>query len=302
MYEPVESLTILQPEDWVQLERKHRDRVQPWIGPRLARRQRGERHPVDDFLFEYYRLSPSQLSSWHPGWRHEVVGNSRLSEEVGYRRRSVGYGVDPVVSDRKRQRMQRAQRLLAATQDRSPGFSCFGLHEWAMVYRTQEFRHEQVPLRLQPRQIAATVDSVGLSCTHFDAYRFFTPAAKQLHPALQRSEQVDLEQPGCIHVGMDLYRFAYESLPLVCSELVADCFEFARDSRNLDMRSSPYDLSAWGFTPIAIETPEGRQKHAQMQRSLAERAVPLRTRLVSEIQDALQWVQRHTAAEQARSD
>ena len=28
---------------------------------------RGERHPVDDFLFEYYPNRPSLLRRWHPG-------------------------------------------------------------------------------------------------------------------------------------------------------------------------------------------------------------------------------------------
>ncbi len=39
------------------------------------------------------------------------------------------------------------------------------------------------------------------------------------------------------------------------AELIADCFELARDIRETDMRASPYDLRALGFTPIAIETP-----------------------------------------------
>ena len=28
---------------------------------------RGEKHPVVDFLFEYYRFRPSWLKRWHPG-------------------------------------------------------------------------------------------------------------------------------------------------------------------------------------------------------------------------------------------
>ncbi len=282
---------VLEPTEWLPLERKYRERVQPWISPRLARRQRGERHPVDDFLFEYYRLSPAQLSSWHPGWRYEVIGSERLARDSDYCLRSVGHGVNPQISERKKQRMQHALQILEATQQRTAGFSCFGLHEWAMVYRTQQVRHDQVPLRLRPQQIAATVESVGLSCTHFDAYRFFTKAAKELHPRLGRDDQIDIEQPGCIHAGMDLYRYAYESLPLISSALVAECFKFARDSRDLDMRSSPYDLSAWGLTAIPIETPAGRQQHARLQRSLAERAVPLRAELAIEVRNALQWVE-----------
>jgi hypothetical protein len=45
----------------------HEARVDPWCAPRLARMSRGERHPVDDFLFEYYPNRPSLLRRWHPG-------------------------------------------------------------------------------------------------------------------------------------------------------------------------------------------------------------------------------------------
>ena len=58
---------ILAEADWRQLERRHTDRVEPWIRPRLERRMRGHTHPIDDFLFEYYPYRPGQLAQWHPG-------------------------------------------------------------------------------------------------------------------------------------------------------------------------------------------------------------------------------------------
>ena len=81
---------------------------------------------------------------------------------------------------------------------------------------------------------------------------------------------------------MDLYKHAYKLSPLVASELVADCFELARQIRTLDMRASPYDLSELGFPPIRVETAEGRHEYAQAQRSFSERAAPLRARLIAE--------------------
>jgi hypothetical protein len=39
-------------------------------------------------------------------------------------------------------------RLLRATAQRPAQFNCFGLHEWAMVYRSGDVRHDRVPLRL----------------------------------------------------------------------------------------------------------------------------------------------------------
>ncbi len=48
------------------------------------------------------------------------------------------------------------------------------------------------------------------------------------------------------------------------------------------MRASPYDLTALGYSPVRIETIEGRNEYVQAQRSFAERAAPLRTRLMVE--------------------
>ena len=281
---------VLSQHQWRPLQQRHLQRVAPWIQPRLQRRKAGQRHPVDDFLFEYYRLSPRQLSTWHPGWRYLVVGCDQLADHPGYCRRGQGYGADPRLPERQLQRLQHSIRLMRATASRPAELSCFGMHEWAMVYRTDEIRHAQVPLRLSSEQIAAAVDDVGLRCTHFDAYRFFTGPAQSRQFRLTRAGQADWEQPGCIHAGMDLYRFAYEALPVVSSELVADCFEFARSARQVDMRSSPYDLTDWGLAPIRVETAAGRSEHATEQRRLAERSTVLRKRLVAELEMIHDWV------------
>jgi hypothetical protein len=80
---------------------------------------------------------------------------------------------------------------------------------------------------------------------------------------------------------MDLYKWAYKLSPLVQSELVADAFALARDIRALDMRASPYDLAALGYEPVRVETAEGRQEYARAQRAFADRAAPLRARLIA---------------------
>ena len=58
---------------------------------------------------------------------------------------------------------------------------------------------------------------------------------------------------------MDLYKHAFRLTPMVCSDLVADCFELARDIRVLDMRAAPYDLADLGFEPVRIETRRARR-------------------------------------------
>jgi hypothetical protein len=75
--------------------------------------------------------------------------------------------------------------------------------------------------------------------------------------------------------------------PLVCSDLVADCFELARDIRVLDMRASPYDLTGLGYQPVRIETPAGKAEYVAAQRAFAERGAPLRARLIDECERLL---------------
>ena len=168
------------------------------------------------------------------------------------------------------------RRLLVATAGRTPTLGCFGLHEWAMVHRTPAPRHDW-PLRLGSSGTDEVVESHRISCSHFDAFRFFTDSARPLN-TLQpgRDDRAAYEQPGCLHAGMDLYKHAFRLTPLVASELVADCFELAWDIRELDMRASPYDFSALGFEPVRIETPEGKQEYVAAQRAFADRGAPLR--------------------------
>ncbi len=155
-----------------------------------------------------------------------------------------------------------------------------------MVYRqsADQFRHAEWPLRLTAAETAAVVDANRVRCSHFDAFRFFTPAARPLN-VLQptRASQAALEQPGCLHANMDLYKWAYKLSPLISSELVADCFALAREIRTVDMQASPYDLTGLGYQPIRVETPEGRAEYVAAQREFADRAAVLRVQLVAAI-------------------
>ena len=172
------------------------------------------------------------------------------------------------------------RRLLAATASRPAFTGCFGLHEWAMVYRDREHRH-LLPLRLGQRGTDEVVESHPVRCSHFDAFRFFTPAAVGLNRVQPtRASQPDLEQPGCLHATMDLYKWAYKLSPAVPGELVADCFALAAEVRELDMRASPYDLQEHGYEPVPIETPEGKAEYVAAQRAFAGRGAALRERLM----------------------
>ena len=121
-----------------------------------------------------------------------------------------------------------------------------------------------------------------IRCTHYDAFRFFTPPARPLN-ALQPNldSRVELEQPGCLHASMDVYKWAYKLIPIVPSELLLDAFELARSIRAFDMRASPYDLAELGYQPVPIETPAGKAEYVAAQRGFAEAAQSLRRRLLA---------------------
>jgi hypothetical protein len=102
-----------------------------------------------------------------------------------------------------------------------------------------------------------------------------------------RDTQHEFEQPGCLHANMDLYKWSDKLAPLVGSDTVADCVELARDIRVLDMRASPYDLADLGYEPVCVETAAGRARYAAAQREFADRAAPLRARLIAVIDRAL---------------
>jgi hypothetical protein len=280
--QPVLTSTVLGEDEWTARAGAHAARIDRWTVPHCERRRRGTTHPVLDFLFTYYSETPGRLRRWNPG---PGIGLAGPAPHAGWRWYAtdaegvVRLDVDSFLADRG-DTVRFVRRLLAATAGR-PAFSgCFGLHEWAMVYRDDETRHP-ISLRLGQAGTDAVVESHAIRCSHFDAFRFFTPSAVQLN-RLQptRETQPQLEQPGCLHAGMDLYKWAYKLSPATPGELVADCFELAVEIRELDMKASPYDLREHGYEPVAIETTEGKAAYVAAQRGFAERGAVLRGRLL----------------------
>lgn len=273
--------------EWEAAEATHHARVDVATAAHLRRREDGRRHPVEDFLFTYYSHRPAQLRRWHPGPGVVLEGAAGLPR-AGWRFYwADGGGVQldlPGFAESRGETVQFVADLLGATRARQGQFGCFGLHEWAMVYRLgeDEVRHAGWPLRLGAAGTDAVVEAHQLRCSHYDAFRFYTPPARPLN-LLQptRERQVSMEQPGCLHAGMDLYKWAYKLSPAVPSGLVMDCFELARDIRELDMRASPYDLTELGYTPVPIETPQGKAEYAAAQRGFAARGQALRDRLLA---------------------
>jgi hypothetical protein len=284
------TIQILSPDVWHTLRDDHKAKVLPWITPRLERRSRHESHPVDDFLFEYYPISTNKLLNWHPGFGCDLTATKIEFEEFPIGSYEFVDNKIQLRSEWLAKNQEAAISLiefLAKSQERSIRSGCFGLHEWAMVLGTEDVRHEKWPLRLSQEQIRATIDEVGLRCTHFDAFRFFTPIAVPLNPLqLTPVDRNEVEQPGCLHANMDLYKYAQRFAPIVGSEIVRSAFALAKDIRSVDMQTAPYDLADLGVVPIPVETQSGRDEFAKLQIGFAQRAQILRTELIQALKSA----------------
>jgi hypothetical protein len=281
---------VLDAPAWRDRRAAHESRVDVWVQPHLERRRRREAHPVEDFLFTYYSQRPAALRRWHPGFGVVLADAEEYVDLKGYVEAAGGVTVSREHVRSQERLLRGLHDLLAATASRPPQLGCFGMHEWAMVYRlaSSDVRHSSWPLRLGPEGTDEVVERHRIACSHFDAFRFFTDEARPLNTLSPgRDDRAELEQPGCLHAGMDLYKHAFRLSPMIASELVADCFELAHDIRVLDMRASPYDLAALGHSPVRVETQEGKQEYVAAQRSFAERSRPLRQRLIDEVERLL---------------
>ena len=279
--------------EWGEVADSHFQRVHAFAQEARVRASRHEKHPVYDFLTKYYPFSLGKFEKWQPGYGVQLEGGDRqrFSEKWYLYNEAGTCWVEPsIMRDKDRTRLRFIHNLLSLTASRTPVYSCFGLHEWAMVYTGGDVRHrESAPLRLSQEEIDEVVRSRSLVCTHFDAYRFFSPEAQPMNkhqPSLEDRES--LEQPACIHANMDLYKWASKAMPWVGSDLVWDCFQLALEARAVDMRASPYDLSEWGYEPIRIETETGRSDYMKCQRRVEAAGHELRDRLIALLGRVLQ--------------
>ncbi len=283
-------MSVLGREEWRSRMQAHHDRVAAHADAFVDRRSRGAQHPVHDFLFTYYSFAPAKLKQWVPpfGVSLEITAadleacpwlqTDRFLHENGLLRLD-----ERRFMHREREFAAWVAMLCTRILGRAGRFTCYGLHEWAMVYRqsAEQVRHQGYELRLPALALAAFVASQPVCCSHYDAFRFFTPEARllnSLQPTLD--SRPDLEQSACLHANMDLYKWSSKLWPWTGSDLIGDCFLLALAGRDLDMRASPYDFSALDYEPVKIETPEGRAQYEREQRTLTARATVLRQQLL----------------------
>ena len=166
-----------------------------------------------DFLFSYYYLSAGALKRWHPGAGYIIAnpGADRPAPQAGakfYREVTAdaaaglphgGWTVDVTEFGRRQANiLDFVEQLLSATVSRDAKLSCFGLHEWAMAYRSDVhgLRHASVPLRLGAQGTDDVVESHKISCSHFDAFRFYAPEAREMnHLQPTRDTMIESNNP-----------------------------------------------------------------------------------------------------------
>ena len=311
---------VMRPAEWVDAATTHRRKLEELLYPtaQYTRAKSGIKpvtlkksklHAVStnvvfNFLHKYYSFSAERLLRYSPG---VGVGleDIKIDRDTGKRgvlfdspflRRHGGATyweyLPEGVSHKQHDMWDRSKTILAASVLRKPHFSCFGLHEWAMLARGdgQESKHQRLPLRVSQETIDKVVMAKSaLRCTHFDAFRFFHPDVAALNQplhdgsALSRKTQEDHEQPGCLHHTMDVFKYAFQLYPFIPSELLITSLEIALAARRLDMRASPYDTSGEPDVrgpAIPVETAQGRLTYATEQEALYCRSAPLRFELL----------------------
>mmetsp|Transcript_64392 Transcript_64392/g.112218 ORF Transcript_64392/g.112218 Transcript_64392/m.112218 type:complete len:446 (+) Transcript_64392:52-1389(+) len=291
------------PDVWRAEAEAHRERMLSILHGKV---NHDLRHPIWNFLFVYFQFQRKLLLQWSPGLDRHLTGVSP-EEEILWTKRGWTPAADGssgrmdarLCKKGARKMLRLSAEVMRSAAIRPPHLSCFGLHEWAMLYAPSPTSnvscHQDLPLRLSQAEINAVVEGTKIACTHFDAFRFFAPGAVPMNtvkPTPARELTPLLEQPGCVHSSMDLFKYCVWLWPYVRAEVLADALELAIAARVLDMRASPYDLSEFdgdGFdlTPIRIETAAGRQEYQQEQARLAAQAAPIRWRVLQEYEAAI---------------
>jgi hypothetical protein len=269
-----QSLDQLALKEWKSLKNKYESQMEPWVEAFRQRRISRQKHPVHDFLFEYYQCKRRLIAEWHPPINVILIGDEAIKflTDKSYTKQLNGIFLDPTsISSKLLSSLNWIGRLIEAALARRSQHHCYGLHEWAMVYKSERIRHENTPLRLSPQKIEKVIESHSIYCTHYDAFRFFTESAKPINTIQPSHEDRRVnEQFGCVHFNMDLFKWCYKLHPWISSELLLECFQLAVKARELDMRASPYDLREYGYDPICIETSAGRAHYQEHQKHIGD--------------------------------
>ena len=193
--------------EWERRAAAHAARVDTLVAPHLARRATGAAHPVHDFLFTYY-FRPGACAAGTRGRGTGLLDAAGPRPREGVRRR--GGQAAHVASQRPL--VESRDRLLSATATRPAHLGCFGMHEWAMVYRTPEgeIRHSAWPLRLARGHGSGSSSRTGVRCCALRRVPVLHAPARPLNmlsrPAIDRrgarAAGLPARQHGPLQVGV----------------------------------------------------------------------------------------------------
>ena len=101
-------------------------------------------------------------------------------------------------------------------------------------------------------------------------------------------DQPRLEQPGCLHANLDLFKWAIKLFPLISSSIIGDALEVALEARTLDVAASPYDAGIYtGGWKVKVEEEEGRREYKTRQIEIMGKSGEVRDRLIQAYEDVL---------------
>lgn len=277
---------ILEEADWLRKRAFHQKAIFPWTQKVRARRRFHTHHPIEDFLLNYYNFPLSYLEKWTPGPFTGLQGKEakQIFPQKWTSQTPDNYFYIDLNKIRKKEvnRIRWIRELLEAALKNPPIFNCYGLHEWAMVYKTQSVRHQKTPLRMPLEDLAKVVESQKISCSHYDAFRFFSQRAIPLNTLCPKHDAREKnEQTACIHFNMDLYKWSYKIFPWISSDFIQSAFKLAKKARSIDMQASPYNLEEYDLKPIKIETPKGKLEYIEKQRAIRTEGITLAKQLIS---------------------
>ena len=333
---------MLKRSEWRSRADAHRRRVRDLLGGMFYDRKIHDRHPIYNFLFNYYRFRPHMTIERYSAGLDFVESCSSSDDESLYHCKylsvkddrsmrslylpsskyfSVKDGcieMDPVKSlnEKSVTRIRNLFTLLEIVQRRPPNFSCFGVHEFAMLHSGA--RHSSLSEK-SGSEIAHVTTRESMMLwreLRFDVpLRRYTALSKSALKSCRIKTSPDLrtknEQAGCIHTNLDLFKFSLRLWPFASSELVADALELAIRARELDMRASPYDLSSvsdftelgrdFDLTPVLIETESGRAEFRDSTMVLYRDSLPIRDRLIKVASSVLDCVSSTSALKSSSS-
>ncbi|MDP9801604.1 hypothetical protein J2S49_001680 [Arcanobacterium wilhelmae] len=293
-------MIVLEEEQWWPRVLAHQEAANTRTGGRLERQSHHTPNAMEDFLYEYYPLRPGRFATWHPGIADDGgvgLARPRGGEALAWweersRNRWYEAGADvvmlsPTYFAERAHGLEFQASLQEKLLEREPRFGCFGWHEWAMVYKADHLRHP-LPLRLGQEQTDRVVEEANIRCSHFDAFQFFQPEAKPLNASQPSYETViENEQPGCIHVTMDLLRVCLQFPQIFPSEWAIQAYDLALAARRIDQAASPYDSRSIGVEPIPVETVDGRAEYVQRQREAYKNGSALRKKIADALAQAV---------------